>query len=468
MDESKRTNYDLGYSEALTRFMGTGWAPRQARQEPSELASYAAKRRADLSTLFPGQVLVIPTGWPKVRSNDVCYDFRAGTDYLYLTGDDEPGGVLVLWPSGSGHEAVCYRLPVRTRDSDAGFYQDRDGELWTGRRRSLSEAAAAFGLDCRPRAELEDRLAAAGAGVRVRTDHDPVVERLAAGGDPDNRLAAALAELRLVKDDFELTQLSEAVAATAAGFGDIVAHLPAAVREGERYVEGVFNCRARLLGNGVGYGTIAASGPDATILHWTRNDGPVRPGDLLLVDAGVETRWGYTADITRTIPVSGRFSPAQREIYQLVLDAQQAGLAAVRPGAAFRDYHFAAMAVLARGLEDLGVLPKAAADDLGEDSRLYRRWTLHGAGHMLGLDVHDCAQARGEAYFGPLQPGNVLTVEPGLYFQPDDLTVAPELRGIGVRIEDDVLVTEDGCRNLSAGLPRTVAEVETWVGGLTG
>lgn len=468
MQEASRTNYDLGYSEALTTFMASGWAPRKPLGETSEMAPYAGKRRGSLSALFPGEVLVIPTGWPKVRSNDVTYDFRAGTDYVYLTGDVEPGGVLVLWPTGSEHDAVCYRPAVRTREEDPSFYQDRNGELWTGRRLTLPEAGIAFGLECRARSELEGRLRTATSEVRVLTGQDQEVERWAGRADPEDRLAAALAELRLVKDDFETAQLLDAVAATAAGFGDIVAQLPAAVREGERCVESVFHARARRAGNGVGYGTIAASGPDATVLHWTRNDGPVRLGDLLLVDAGVENRWGYTADVTRTLPVGGRFSPQQRQIYQLVLDAQEAGLAAVRPGAAFRDYHFAAMEVLARGLEELGVLPKPAAEDLAEDSRLYRRWTLHGAGHMLGLDVHDCARARGQAYFGPLRPGNVLTVEPGLYFQPDDLTVPPELRGIGVRIEDDVLVTETGCRNLSAGLPRTVAEVETWVGGTTG
>jgi Xaa-Pro aminopeptidase len=459
------SNYDLGFSPALEEFMVTGWAPRVPLDESSECVPYTAKRRAALSAAFPGEFLVIPTGPVKVRSNDTTYDFRPGTDYLYLTGDGDPRGVLVLVPTATGHDAVCYRHPIRGRDVDASFYQDRQGEFWEGRRRSLAEASGAFGIECRPREELERLLAGASGKVRVITGLDEQVESWTGGQDPDGALAAACAELRLVKDEFELVQLQDAVAATAAGFHEIVARLPQALREGERAVEGAFDARARVNGNGVGYHTIAASGANATVLHWTRNDGPVRAGDLLLVDAGVENRWCYTADVTRTIPVSGRFSPQQRRVYELVLAAQEAGLAAVRPGAAFRDYHFAAMEVLAAGLEELGVLPKPAADDLGEDSRLYRRWTLHGAGHMLGIDVHDCARARGEAYFGPLRPGYVLTVEPGLYFQPDDLTVPPDLRGIGVRIEDDVLVTEEGARNLSADLPRTVAEVEAWVGG---
>jgi Xaa-Pro aminopeptidase len=166
--------------------------------------------------------------------------------------------------------------------------------------------------------------------------------------------------------------------------------------------------------------------------------------------------------------VSGTFSPRQRQVYELVHRAQEAGLAACRPGAEFRAPHRAAMEVLAHGLVELGVLADAQAA-LAEDAQLYRRYTLHGVSHMLGLDVHDCARARSELYDrGTLQVGHVLTVEPGLYFQPDDLTVPEDLRGIGVRIEDDVLITEDGCRNLSAALPRDADGVEAWMRQLLG
>jgi Xaa-Pro aminopeptidase len=205
------------------------------------------------------------------------------------------------------------------------------------------------------------------------------------------------------------------------------------------------------------------------VLHWTRDDGPVRDGDLLLLDAGVEGRSFYTADVTRTVPISGRFSPAQRRVYDLVFAAQEAALAAVRPGAAFHDYWRAAQGVLAKGLVEWGILPASAADLEGPEGDLHRRYTLHGTGHMLGLDVHDCAAARKETYHdGVLQPGYALTVEPGLYFQTDDLTVPEELRGIGVRIEDDVVVTADGCRNLTAALPRSADDVEAWMAGLLG
>jgi Xaa-Pro aminopeptidase len=190
----------------------------------------------------------------------------------------------------------------------------------------------------------------------------------------------------------------------------------------------------------------------------------VRTGELLLLDAGVEADSLHTADITRTLPVSGTFTSAQREVYDLVYRAQEAGIAAVRPGARFREFHQAAMAVIAQGLADWGLLPVSAQESLQPDSGLHRRYTLCSSGHMLGLDVHDCAQARAHAYLdGVLEVGHVLTVEPGLYFQADDLTLPLELRGIGVRIEDDVVVTQDGCRVLSAALPRHPDEVEAWM-----
>jgi Xaa-Pro aminopeptidase len=183
---------------------------------------------------------------------------------------------------------------------------------------------------------------------------------------------------------------------------------------------------------------------------------------------GVENRELYTADVTRTLPVNGRWTPRQREVYELVYRSQEAAIAACRPGAKFLDPHNAAMRVLAEGLEAMGVV-ESAEEVLADDDKRYSRWTIHGVSHMLGIDVHDCAHSRDELYRdGVLQPGYVLTIEPGLYFQPDDLLVPEDLRGIGVRIEDDVVVTEDGCRNLSAALPRRAAEIETWMASLRG
>ena len=281
----------------------------------------------------------------------------------------------------------------------------------------------------------------------------------------DGDLARVASELRLVKDSWEVGELQAACDATTLGFEDAVADWDNVLRYGERWLEGTFFRRARTMGNDIGYDSIVGGGKHATTLHWIENSGAITPGELVLLDMGVEGHNLYTADVTRTLPVDGTFTPLQRDLYQLVLDAQEAGIEAVRPGAAFQDPHRAAMRVLAHGLDDLGLLPVSAEESLADDNKTYARWTLHGTSHMLGMDVHDCGRAAPEAYAkGTLAEGMVLTVEPGLYFQEDDLLVPEELRGIGIRIEDDILVTADGHDNLSASLPRTPDAVEEWMG----
>lgn len=273
--------------------------------------------------------------------------------------------------------------------------------------------------------------------------------------------------MRLIKDEWEVAELQGAVDTTIRGFEDAVRALPEALAHprGERHLEGVFGLRSRLEGNAVGYETIVASGSHACVLHWIRNDGRLDPSELLLMDAGVESDTLYTADVTRTLPLSGRFTPVQRQIYTLVYEAQSAAIATLRPGARFRDFHQAGMRVIAEGLRDWGLL-KGSTDELMAQG-LYRRYTLCSSGHMLGLDVHDCAKARNEVYLdGVLEEGQVLTVEPGLYLQPDDLTLPAEFRGIGVRIEDDLVITADGARLMSAGLPRHPDELEGWMSAL--
>jgi Xaa-Pro aminopeptidase len=471
---------------AFRRFMANGWASVTAARPPrDEIAPYTAKRRALLGTRFPTDALVIPTGGLRVRANDTDYPFRPGTDFFWLTGSHEPDAVLLLTPNPAGeHDALLY-VADRSDRSTSAFYTDRRyGELWVGPRPGVRETAAELEIECRPLTALPDALARlAPAATRVLRGVDTQVDDAVlrhplrspgrrAAADRDLELAQTLSELRLVKDDFEISRLEDAVAATALGFAECVGQLPtaAALPNGERWLEGTFWRRARVDGNDVGYGSIVACGHHATTLHWVRDDGPVRPGDLALLDMGVESRSLYTADVTRTLPVDGRFSALQRQVYDVVLAAQQAGIDAVRPGAVFLDPHRAAMRVIATALHDWGLLPVGVEESLAEDPQapgagLHRRYTLHSTSHMLGLDVHDCAQARDEAYRDArLEPGMVLTVEPGLYFQPDDLTVPPELRGIGVRIEDDILVTGEGCRNLSAALPRSVLEVEDWMG----
>ncbi|WP_030411940.1 aminopeptidase P family protein [Streptomyces sp. NRRL S-1448] len=457
-----------GVSDELAENMKSGWADTELRDlQPIEQAPNAARRRAALSARFPGERLVIPAGNLKTRSNDTEYSFRASTEYVYLTGDQTDDSVLVLEPTEDGHEATLYRLPRSDRENGE-FWLNGMGELWVGRRHSLTESEALLGVPCKDVRELAEALKEATGPVRVVRGHDAGIEAALTDkvtAERDEELRVYLSEARVIKDEFEIGQLQKAVDSTVRGFEDVVKVLDKAEATSERYIEGTFFLRARVEGNDVGYGSICAAGPHATTLHWVRNDGPVRSGDLLLLDAGVETDTLYTADVTRTLPINGRFSDLQRKIYDAVFEAQEAGIAAVKPGAAYRDFHDAAQRVLAEKLVEWGLVegPVERVLELG----LQRRWTLHGTGHMLGLDVHDCAAARTETYVnGTLEPGMVLTVEPGLYFQADDLTVPEEYRGIGVRIEDDILVTEDGNRNLSAALPRRSDEVEAWMAGL--
>ncbi|PZG14709.1 aminopeptidase P family protein [Nonomuraea aridisoli] len=454
-------SHDLPITEELAAFMRTGWAGARASEvtaRPS--APWAAKRRAALAQRFPGERLVIPAGTLKVRSNDTDYRFRPHSAYAYLTGAGESDDVLVIEPSG---EAVLYVRPRAPREEGQEFYRDRRyGEFWAGPRPDLAEAAEMYQIECAHIRDLDLRRPA-----RVLRGVDAKVDARAPRGDGDAELESFLSEMRLVKDEWEVGELQAAVDSTARGFEDVVRALPQAIAHprGERYVEGVFGLRARLEGNATGYDSIAASGSHACVLHWIRNDGALNPSDLLLLDAGVETDTLYTADVTRTFPLSGRFSPVQRQAYELVYEAQNAAIAALRPGARFRDFHLAAMRVICDGLRDWGLL-KESTDTLMETG-LYRRYTLCSSGHMLGLDVHDCARARAEVYLdGVLEEGHVLTVEPGLYFQPDDLTLPEELRGIGIRIEDDLVVTAGGARLMSSALPRHPDEIESWMSAL--
>lgn len=454
-------SHDLPITEELAAFMRTGWADtRQNDLAALPVAPWAAKRRATLAARFPGERLVVPSGSLQVRSNDSDFRFRTHSAFAYLTGDTEPGDVLVIEPSG---EAVLYVRPRSPRDGGEEFYRDRRfGEFWVGRRPDLVEATALYQVTCAHIDQLT-----LDAPARVLRGVDSSVDSRSPVGDGDAELVRFLSEMRLIKDEWEVGELQFAVDATTRGFEDVVRALPAALDHvrGERYLEGVFGLRSRLEGNAVGYDSIVASGAHACVLHWIRNDGRLNRDELLLLDAGIETDSLYTADITRTLPLSGTFNPVQRQVYELVYEAQNAGIAALRPGAKFRDFHQAGMRVIAEGLREWGLL-KGSVDSLMETG-LYRRYTVCSSGHMLGLDVHDCAKARAEVYLdGVLEEGQVLTVEPGLYLQRDDLTLPEEFRGIGVRIEDDLVITSDGARLMSAALPRHPDEVEGWMSTL--
>lgn len=362
------------------------------------------------------------------------------------------------------------------------------GEYWVGPRAGLQEMTAMTGIETNDIAQLADALskdvgAEAGAvRVRVIREADPQITEMVedireANGfaDPDgnthadDKLHEFAAEARMCKDEYEIREMRKAVAATKHGFDNILRKLPSSLDKprSERMLEGAFNAISREEGNEVGYDTIIASGAHAPILHWMRNTGTVESGDLLLIDAGVEVNSLYTADITRTFPTNGKFTDFQKKLYQAVLDSQQAGFEAAKPGATYSDIHHACMRVIAERLHDWGILPVDVEESLSPEGQQHRRWLACGVAHHLGLDVHDCAQARYESYQGAaIRPGMIFTIEPGLYFREDDLLIPPKYRGIGIRVEDDVLMTEDGPEWISAGIPKQIDEVEEWMASM--
>ncbi|GAA6524465.1 aminopeptidase P family protein [Intrasporangium sp. DVR] len=503
-EQKKSANRSRPTTDEFRAFVASGWAPRPTGlPERTTAAPYAAERRAAVSAAFPGERLVIPAGGLKVRSNDTDYVFRPHSAFAHLTGlgsDREPDAVLVLEPTGDaggdgdvpGHEAILYFRPLAGRDTDEFFNDSRYGEFWVGARPTIDDLEAELGISGRHIDEFADAVGKDAGAVTVRvvreadaaaaalvdkaragqgesTDHSEVEPRVEAMHQADDELSAFLSHLRMVKDEWEIDEMRSAVEGTHRGFDAVIADLPEAVRRGrgERWVEGVFGLHARHHGNGVGYDSICASGDHANTLHWIKNTGDIREGDLLLLDAGVEVDSLFTADITRTLPVSGTFTEAQRGIYDAVHAAQEAGIAACKPGNRFSDIHAAAIRVIAEHLEQWGLLPEGVDVEATldkEHGQYHRRWMVHGTSHHLGIDVHDCALATREQYMdGELKPGMIVTVEPGLYFKADDLLAPPEFRGNGVRIEDDILITEDGCENLSAAMPRSADDVEAWI-----
>ena len=399
-----------------------------------------------------------------VRNNDVEHEYRQDSDLYYLTGLDEPEAVLVLSKAHESHRAVMFLRP-----------RDKDREIWDGSRLGVEAAAAALGVDAAfPIGELRSRLPAylTGAaelhydlGKNAKLDEvvlAAIGQARARGRTPKpwpRRIVhpeLTLHELRLSKSVAELAVMRRAAAITAE------AHIAAmrAARPGrfEYEVEAVLRQTFRRAGAArPAYAPIVGSGPNATVLHYTRNDRQMQAGDLVLVDAGCELDY-YASDVTRTCPVGGTFSPAQRKVYEAVLDAQLATIDAVRPGATIESLHETSLRTIVAGLCALGLCRGPVSDVIANES--YKRYFMHRTSHWLGMDVHDVGAyfVGGEAR--PLEPGQVFTVEPGIYVPADDADAPADLRGIGVRIEDDILVTPDGHEVISAAAPKTVAEVE--------
>jgi len=446
---------------------------------------FAARRERLLSTIGPKTAAVFVATPTAIRNNDVEHDFRQDSDVFYLTGFDEPDTVLVLTPSASIKDPAADpkdKEPKLLTPKLTMFVRPKDPEreIWDGFRHGVEGAKTEFGADAAFTIdELGRRLPELLAG------HDAVVYRWGNKAFDDRLFAAinlarrtagrngaaaptrlvdpveVLYEHRLRKSPEELEAMRRACAITAEGHKRAMAL--AAPGRHEFELEAVLLETFRKHGSErAAYGSIVGSGPNATVLHYRRNDRQMQDGDLVLIDAGCEYGY-YASDVTRTFPASGRFTEVQRQVYELVLEAQLAAIAMVKPGVTQGDIHQKACEVLTHGLVRLGIL-EGNVDELVK-AEAYKPFYMHKTGHWLGMDVHDVGAyfvptADGKMVQRPLEPGMVITIEPGLYFGIGAEKAPERFRGIGVRIEDDILVTENGYENLTSAIPKTVEEVE--------
>jgi Xaa-Pro aminopeptidase len=424
----------------------------------------ARRRRAVMDRIGVNAAALIPAAPPAVRSNDVEHRYRQDNDFLYLTGFPEPEAVCLLLP---GHPTEEYVLFVRPRDPER--------ETWTGRRAGVEGARQDYGAQgAYPIDKLDEKI-----GEYV-SERDYLYYAFGRDAALNNRVVAWLRqwqqlrprsgkgptavldpgeivhEMRLIKDEHEIAQLRTAIDIAAKGHRAAMAAAGDGVHEYE--IEALLDYTFRRLGgSGPAYPSIVAAGANATFLHYTTNDRQVRAGELLLIDAGAEFN-GYCADVTRTFPVGGRFTPEQRAVYDVVLQAQQAAITVVHPGVAVDEPHARAVEVLVDGLLSLGILAGNRQEII--ERGLYRPFYMHRTSHWLGLDVHDVGKYKTEGGARILEPGMVLTVEPGLYIAAEHPDVDSRFRGIGVRIEDDVLVTAAGNEVLSAAVPKQPDDLE--------
>ncbi|MCH8501903.1 MAG: Xaa-Pro aminopeptidase [Aliidiomarina sp.] len=427
------------------------------------------KRRRQLLEQLPADAIAIfPAGAEVVRSRDTHYPFRQDSDFYYLTGITEPEGVLVLIPDAEQQE-ILFVLP-----------KDPLQEVWHGRRLGADVAKQVSAVDVvYTRDELESRLLAFLNGPKslyVAFDQHPEFEQQLRGYC--RRLAATpkraktapeawcdvkpmLHQMRLVKSAYEQDQMRKAAQISAQAM--IRGMQSTTVGRFEYQVAADIEHEFKRQGAaGPAYGIICGGGENACILHYTANTDVLNDGDLLLIDAGAEYA-GYAGDITRTFPVNGRFTAAQRDVYQVVLDAQEAVIAAIKPGTTLPHLTDICLRELTQGLLKLGILQGDLQCLLAD--KACRRYFIHGLGHWLGLDVHDVGRYELEGEATPLRAGMVFTVEPGLYFAPDDVQVPEAYRGIGVRIEDDILMTADGFENLTAAVPKQIEAIEALMAG---
>ncbi len=432
-----------------------------------DLAVFERRRRVVREQMTDG-VLVLAAADEFIRNSDVEHAYRQDSDFYYLTGLAEPQCLLVM-TTGESPKTILFVRP-----------RDKERETWDGPRVGIEGAVAQLGADeAHPIGELAARLPALlsghhrlyyGFGVHAYADAklvDALVKARGLGrrGKPwPTQLvdtSTLLHGLRWRKAPEEISAMRRAIEIT--GEGHRRAMRMAAPGKYEYELEAELRHAFRAAGcERSAYEPIVGSGPNATILHHIRNDRQLQDGELVLIDAGCEYDY-YASDITRTFPVSGHFSDSQRRIYEIVLEAQHAAFDAIRPGVTLDDVHDAAVRRIAQGLIELKFIEGPL--EVAVEEKRYKRYYMHSTGHYLGMDVHDVGVFGVDGKPPALEPGVVITVEPGIYVSPDDDTVAAEYRGIGVRIEDDALVTHDGIENLSAAIPTAPAEVERWVQG---
>ena len=430
---------------------------------------FRRRRQRLMALMESNSIAIIPAAREQLRSRDTEYPFRQDSDFHYLCGFPEPDAVLVL-------------VPGREHGEDVIFCHERDPkmELWHGYRAGPEGACAEYGADdAFPVGDIDDILPGLIEGrERVyysmgrSTDFDRRImawvnlirSKESSGAVPPGEftdLDHMLHDLRLKKSAAELRLLDHAGEITARAHCRVMRHARPGVFEYQLEAE-LLHEFASAGARYPAYPCIVGSGPNSCILHYTENARALRKGDLVLIDAGCEYQ-GYAADVTRTFPVDGRFSRQQRAIYNIVLEAQQAAMAAVRPDNHWNAPHEATVEVITRGLRDLGLLQGEVAELIAAEA--YKEFYMHRAGHWLGLDVHDVGDYRVAGEWRQLEPGMVLTVEPGIYIAPDNTRVAPRWRGIGIRIEDDVVVTDSGCRVLTDGVPRHPDAIEALMTG---
>jgi Xaa-Pro aminopeptidase len=418
-----------------------------------------------IKRMNPDSVAIIASAREATRSNDTLYRYRQDSDFYYLTGFDEPEAVAVIAPSHKEHK---YALFVRPRDPER--------EIWDGRRAGIEGAQSEYGADASfPISEFEEKLTDFLNGANnlyyrigngnAELDETIVkqIRHLRALGRRGMRAPEAIIdtgviihEMRLFKTEEEIEMMQRAADIASEGHIEAMKQARPGMKEYEieALVEFVFRKNGA---SAPAYTSIVGGGANATVLHYINNDATLADGDLLLIDAGAEYK-GYASDITRTFPVNGRFTEAQRDIYNLVLEAQLACIEMVRPGSRPQDIQKRSVEVLTEGMIRLGLL-KGDAETLIKEEK-YKQFYMHTIGHFLGLDVHDVGRYHIKDESRQLEPGMVMTVEPGIYISPATKEIPEKYLGIGVRIEDDVLVTEDGNRILSSKAPKQVEEIE--------